>query len=69
MQVHRIISRPVLDLELPGIRLAPLNANGIDLLPRAQIDHDPLRMSFLSLMGEVWVEVRITLPKGIFIAI
>ena len=35
----------------------------------AQIDYDPLRMSFLILVGEVWIEVGITLPKGIFIAI
>ena len=67
--MHRIIPAPVLDPKLPGIRCTPLDANGIEQLPRAQIDYDPLRMSFLIFVGEVWVEVRITLPKGVFIAI
>ena len=67
--MHRIIPAPVLDPKLPGIRCTPLDANGIEQLPRAQIDYDPLRMSFLIFMGKVRIEVGITLPKGIFIAI
>src|SRR6266436_5283186 len=62
-QMHRIVSRPVFDSELLGIRCAPMNPNGVDRLSRAEIDHHPLRMSVFGFASEMRIEIWIAFPK------
>ena len=69
MQVHRVVSAPVLDPVLPGERRAPVNPNAVDRSRGAQIDHHPLGMSVLGFGGEMGIEIRITFPKRFFIAV
>src|ERR1700758_974142 len=56
VQMHRIVSRPVFDPELPGIRCAPTNPNGVDRISRAEIDHHPLGMGVFGFAGEMRIE-------------
>src|SRR5437867_5819993 len=63
VQMHRIVSRPVLDSELPGIRCAPMNPNGVDRLSRAEIDHNPLPMGVFGFASEMRIEIWIAFPK------
>ena len=46
-----------------------MNTDSIYRFGRAQIDHDPLRMRVVGFAGEVRIQVWITFPKRIFVAI
>src|SRR5438128_372533 len=63
MQVHRIVPRPIFDAISCGVRASPMNANGVDWLARAEIDHDPLRMRIFTFAGELRIKIRITFPE------
>src|SRR6266576_155179 len=69
VQMHRIVSRPVFDPELPGVRGAPVNSNCVDRFRCAEIDHHPLRMRIFGFTGEMRIEVGIAFPKRILIAV
>ncbi len=59
----------VLDRKICGKGLRPKDSDGIDLLRRAEIDHYPLRICRVVLFSEVLVEIRITLPKSLSVAV
>src|SRR5437667_11854373 len=63
VQMHWIVARPVLHLELLGIRQAPMNAHGVHRFARTEIDHHPLRMSIIRFRSEMRIQIRITFPK------
>ena len=69
VQVHRIVTGPVFDFVLPGVRRAPMNPNGVHRLLRPRINHHPLWMRIFGLSGEMRIEIRIAFPKRIVIAV
>src|SRR5258708_39237553 len=55
MQMHRVVSGPILNPNLFGIGHPPLNADGVHRSYCAEIDYNPLRMSVVVLAVEVWI--------------
>src|SRR5690348_15270053 len=69
MQMHRIVTRPVLNSVLLRVRRAPMDPDGVYLFWRAEIDDDPLWMRVFGLAGEMRVQIRIAFPKRFIVAI
>src|SRR6266513_1984614 len=63
VQMHRIVAEPVLDTISCGVRGSPMNSERVDQFWCAEIDHHPLRMSFVRFAGEMRIQIRITFPK------
>src|SRR5205807_517900 len=69
VQMHWIVARPVLNAILCGVRRSPKNADGVDWFACVEIDHYPLQMRVFGFPGEMRIEIRITFPKRIVIAV
>src|SRR5437867_9184776 len=63
VRMHRIVSRPVFDSELPGVGRGPVNSNGVDRFCCAEIDHNPLPMGVFGFASEMRIEIWIAFPK------
>jgi len=50
-------------------RNAPKQADGVDRLFGSQIDEDPLRETGIRLAGKLFVEIGVTFPKAVDVAI
>src|SRR5208283_184765 len=64
-----IVARPVLHHEAARVRLAPCDANAVDLLDLSHIQHDPLWMQRIALAREMLREVRVALPKAVQVSV
>ena len=64
LDIVRVQIRAILGAPGRGVGLAPVDAHGIDGYRLPQIDHHPLRMARVVLLGEVPVEIGIGLPEA-----
>jgi len=62
--VHGVGSDPILNFILAGARLAPVDANRVDVEIRAQIKDDPLGMQSVILVRKRLSQIRVALPES-----
>src|SRR6266516_1080118 len=59
----------IFNLIVCGERPAPKDPDSIDFVASAEINHDPLGIERVSLFRKVFIQIRITFPKTLVVAI
>src|ERR1041384_3272199 len=68
-QIFRPDKVAMLDGKLGREGFAPGDLDGVHACDLAQIDHHPLRMNRILLAGEMFIQIRIALPKSLWVAV
>src|SRR5262249_5832944 len=68
-QIFRTDIIAVLNCERRSELRPPGDPDGVDLFRLAEVDHHPLRVNRIFLAGEMLIEVGITLPKCLQVAV
>src|SRR5215470_10216481 len=65
----RLLTGPVLHAVVLRIWIGPRDPDGVDGKRIREVDNDPLRVQRVVFAGELFRQIRITLPVGVLVAV